>query len=166
MAKKTPRYAQPVSDLVPDLLDPVLRRRAGLSTGLVQSWEEIVGPALAATSRPRKIQWPSRGEGEAFEPAVLVITCEGAAALHIQHQTAEIMSRVNAYMGFNAIGRIRIVQAPVSEAPKRARAAPAPLGEAEARRLTGKVAAIHDPELRGSLERLGRSILGSPRKKR
>lgn len=48
----------PVSDLATDILDPVLRKRAGISIGLVQSWEEIVGARLAASSRPEKIQWP------------------------------------------------------------------------------------------------------------
>ena len=33
-----------VSDLATAILDPVLRRRAGISIGLVQSWEEIAGP--------------------------------------------------------------------------------------------------------------------------
>lgn len=160
--KRASKHPVPVSDLVPDLLDPVMRRRTGISTGLVQSWEEIVGPRLAATSRPEKIQWPSRArEEDAFEPAVLVIACEGAAALHIQHETTEIIARVNAYLGFNAIGRIRIVQKPVSAPAARPPRKLAPLGEAEARKLRGTVAAIHDEGLRASLEQLGRSILGT-----
>ncbi|TIR06044.1 MAG: DUF721 domain-containing protein, partial [Mesorhizobium sp.] len=100
----------PVSDLATQILDPVLRKRAGMSIGLVQSWEEIAGPRLASRSRPEKIQWPRRmHEDDPFEPAVLVIACEGMAALHLQHETGEIINRVNAFLGFNAIGRIRIV---------------------------------------------------------
>ena len=53
-------------------------------------------------------------EDDPFEPAVLVIACEGVAALHLQHETGEIISRINAFFGFNAIGRIRIVQKPVT----------------------------------------------------
>ncbi|TIS30249.1 MAG: DUF721 domain-containing protein, partial [Mesorhizobium sp.] len=45
----------PVSDLATQILDPVLRKRAGMSIGLVQSWEEIAGPRLASRSRPEKI---------------------------------------------------------------------------------------------------------------
>ncbi|TGQ25262.1 DciA family protein, partial [Mesorhizobium sp. M4B.F.Ca.ET.214.01.1.1] len=100
----------PVSDLATEILDPVLRKRAGISIGLVQSWEEIAGPRLAIHSRPEKIQWPRRlHEDDPFEPAVLVIACEGMAALHLQHETGEIINRVNAFLGFTAIGRIRIV---------------------------------------------------------
>lgn len=166
MAKFTPRYPVPVSDLVTEVLDPALRKRAGISVGLVQSWDEIVGPRLGATSRPQKIQWPQRAhEDDAFEPAVLVIACEGAAALHIQHETSEIVGRVNAFLGFNAIGRIRIVQKPVRSAAAPPRARIAPLSEAETAGLKKSVAAIEDEELRASLERLGRSVLGSKRRK-
>ena len=47
MAGKGPdRNAVAVSDLATAILDPVLRKRAGISIGLVQSWDEIVGPRL------------------------------------------------------------------------------------------------------------------------
>lgn len=116
------RYGNPVpvSDLATGILEPVLRKRAGISIGLVQSWEEIVGPRLAGTSRPEKIQWPRRmREDDPFEPAVLVVACQGVAALHLQHQADEIIGRVNAFLGFQAIGRIRIVQKPLTETRRR-----------------------------------------------
>lgn len=152
----------PVSDLATEILDPVMRRRAGVSIGLVQSWDEIVGTRLAGRTRPEKIQWPRRmNEDDPFEPAVLVIACEGAAALHLQHETAEVVGRVNSFLGFPAIGRIRIVQKPVRqpEAPPRSR--PRTLTAPEKARLAAAVGGIEDDGLRQSLERLGASILGS-----
>jgi hypothetical protein len=167
MAKPFFHNPVPVGDVVTGLLDPVMRKRAGISVGLVQSWDEIVGPRLGATSRPHKIQWPRRGDDDdAFEPAVLVIACEGAAALHIQHETAEIIGRVNAFLGFNAIGRIRIVQRPVRVAARPAQSKPAPLSQTQAERLSERVSAIEDEELRASLERLGRAVLGTRSSKR
>jgi hypothetical protein len=142
----------------------MLRRRAGISIGLVQSWEEIVGQRLAATSRPEKIQWPRRiGEDDPFEPAVLVIACEGLAALHLQHQTGEVVSRVNAFLGFNAIGRIRIVQKPLKHSARQPRPSLRPLSGAEKARLANVVAPVEDEGLRASLERLGATILGQRR---
>ena len=89
----------------------------GLTIGLVQSWEDIVGPLLAPVSRPERIRWPRRRhEDDPFQPALLVIACSGAAALQIQHQTGEIIGRVNAFLGFPAVGGIRIVQKPIVEA--------------------------------------------------
>ena len=162
MARKGPdRNAVAVSDLTTRILDPVLRRRAGISVGLVQSWEDIVGARLAQSSRPEKVQWPRRiHDDDPFEPAVLVIACEGVAALHIQHETAEIISRVNAFLGFSAIGRIRIVQKPVRPPEAHAKPAPRALSAEEKARLAGTVGNIEDADLRASLERLGATIVG------
>ncbi|TPM35030.1 DUF721 domain-containing protein [Mesorhizobium sp. B2-3-4] len=151
----------PVSDLATEILDPVLRKRAGISIGLVQSWEEIAGPRLANHSRPEKIQWPRRlHEDDPFEPAVLVIACEGMAALHLQHETGEIINRVNAFLGFTAIGRIRIVQKPVTSGKARPKPVLRALSEAEKAKLSNTVGLIEDDGLRASLERLGATILG------
>lgn len=163
-AKKPFGNPVPVSDLASAVLDPVLRKRAGISIGLVQSWEEIVGQRLAATSRPEKIQWPRRiSEDDPFEPAVLVVACEGLAALHLQHQTGEVVSRVNAFLGFNAIGRIRIVQKPLAGPARRQKPVLRPLSGVEKTRLEGVVAPVDDEDLRASLERLGETILGKRR---
>lgn len=163
MAGKRPNgYPVPVSDLASEILDPVLRKRAGISVGLVQSWEEIAGPRLARNTRPEKIQWPRRlHEDDPFEPAVLVIACEGAAALHLQHETGEIIGRVNSFLGFNAIGRIRIVQKPLSLNASAPKPRPRPLTDREKARLSGTVEKIEDAGLRASLERLGATILGT-----
>ncbi|PSJ61418.1 DUF721 domain-containing protein [Pseudaminobacter soli (ex Li et al. 2025)] len=156
----------PVSDLATEILDPVLRKRAGISVGLVQSWEEIVGPRLATMTRPEKIQWPRRmHEDDPFEPATLIVACEGMAALHLQHETGEVIGRVNAFLGFTAIGRLRIVQKPVASASAAPRPRPRQLTDAERKKLSGTVGMIEDEGLRGSLERLGASIIGTRQRK-
>jgi hypothetical protein len=159
-----PRFGNPVpiSDAVTAVLDPVLRKRAGLSVALLQSWDEVVGPRMATRSRPEKLQWPKRhGDEDAFSPATLVVACDGMAALHIQHETGEIIARVNAFLGFAAVGRIRIVQKPVGVASPPRRPKPRPLSESERVAVAGSVAAIEDHDLREALERLGRSVVGS-----
>lgn len=151
--------AVPVSDLAIDVLDPVLRKRAGMTIGLVQSWEEIVGPRLAAVTRPEKIAWPRRmHEDDPFEPATLVIACEGSAAFRLQHETGEIVARVNAFLGFAAVGRVKIVQKRVM-AETRRRPALRQLTGAETNRIDSLVAGIEDDGLRESLARLGRSMM-------
>lgn len=167
MAGKRPdRNAVAVSDLATDILDPVLRRRAGISIGLVQSWEDIVGPRLARTSRPEKIQWPRRmHDDDPFEPAVLVVACEGVAALHLQHETSEVISRVNAFLGFSAIGRVRIVQKPVDRGPAREKPARRALAPEENARIARVVGNVEDDGLRAALERLGESVLASKARK-
>ena len=164
--KKPDRNAVAVSDLATRILDPVLRKRAGISIGLVQSWEDIVGPRLAERSRPEKIQWPRRlRDDDPFEPAVLVVACDGASALHIQHETDEIIGRVNALLGFSAIGRIRIVQKPVSPPARREKPVQRALTQQEKTQLAGTVDKIEDEGLRASLERLGASVVGARKPK-
>lgn len=161
-------YGNPVavSDLATAILDPVLRKRAGISVGLVQSWEEIVGQRLAGRTRAEKIVWPRRmHEDDPFEPATLVVACEGAAALHLQHETGEIISRVNSFLGFRAVGRIKIVQKPVGLKEERRRPKLRPLTAPEKSGIEKTVGLIEDEGLRASLERLGATILGSRKPK-
>lgn len=163
MAKKASRgNAVALADLASGVLDPVMKRRAGVSVGLIQSWDEIVGPALAQSTRPERIAWPRRAsDDDPFEPAALVIACEGLAALSVQHQTGEIIHRVNAFLGFQAVARVKIVQKPVRAVERPVRQVPGPLSAAEAGRLRSMTTGIEDAGLREALERLGRSVLGS-----
>ena len=64
-------------------------------------------------------------EDDPFQPATLIIACEGFAALHVQHETGEIIGRINSFLGFNAVGRIKIVQKPVHPEAATAKAAAA-----------------------------------------
>lgn len=161
-ARPKPSYPVPVSDLMGTILDPVLRKRAGISVGLVQCWEEIAGPRLATLTRPEKIVWPRRmHEDDPFEPATLVIACSGGAALRVQHETGEIIARVNGFLGFAAIGRIRLVQKPVGPEPARKKPQFKALTDDEIAKLGRAVRPIEDDALRASLERLGRSVIGS-----
>lgn len=162
VAKNKSRYARPVSELVSDVLDPVLRRRAGISMNLLQSWDEIAGERLASLSRPEKIDWPRRiHDDDPFEPATLTVACEGTAALLLQHETTEVMSRINSFLGFAAIGRIKIVQKPVADRSDRSHPVQRLLSGEETGRLARMVGEIEDEGLRLSLEQLGRSVMAS-----
>jgi hypothetical protein len=163
MAQRKTGFPVPVSDLATDILDPVLKKRAGMTIGLVQSWEEIVGERLAAMTRPERIAWPRRRhEDDPFEPATLVVACSGAAALRLQHETAEIIGRVNAFLGYGAVGRIKIVQKPV-ETSRREKPRQRPLTPEETGRIARVTGAIEDSDLREALEKLGASVLRSKR---
>jgi hypothetical protein len=157
-------FPQPVADLATEILDPVLRRRAGMSVALVQSWDEIAGPRLAGITRPERIVWPRRrGEDDPHEPATLVIACSGAAALRVQHETGEIVGRVNAFLGYGAIGRARIVQKPVDPA-RLPRREPRPLVPAEAERIARVTSGVEDEGLKEALARLGAGVARRTRK--
>ncbi|PSH70651.1 DUF721 domain-containing protein [Phyllobacterium brassicacearum] len=149
---------RPLADPVAGILDPVLRKRAGITIELVQAWEEVVGPALGEQSRPLKLLWPRRAhEDDPFQPATLVIACQGFTAMRVQHETGEIISRVNAFLGFAAVGRVKIEQKPVSHPVVKRRSLP-PVDAATADKISRSVGLIEDESLREALQRLGQSI--------
>ena len=147
------------------LIDPVLQRKAGISTALIGSWDEIAGSNFADCSRPEKITWPRRnadrqGEPGGMEPGVLTIACEGARALFLSHAQGELIQRVNGFFGFPAIRQIKIVQKPVAiQARKRSRIRPLSTGEKS--HIAELTAEIENDALKTALERLGRGVYGS-----
>lgn len=152
------RGFRPLADPAASVLDPVLRKRAGITIELVQAWEEVVGPGLGEQSRPLKLLWPRRAhEEDPFQPATLVIACQGFWAMRIQHETGEIISRVNAFLGFAAVGRVKIEQKPVAQPAVRRRALPT-LDPETAGKISHAVEPIEDEGLREALKRLGESV--------
>ena len=152
---------QQVSEIANPMIDRVLAKKAGISTALLGSWDEVAGEDFAECSRPEKITWPRRdysGPGGGYEPGVLTIACEGARALFLTHAQGELISRINGFFGFPAIRQIRIVQKPVSQMPLRRRRIP-PLTGAKAKKLEAMIDGVEDGPLREALKRLGTAVM-------
>ena len=150
--------AKPLAELIDDCIAPALAAQGFAGRAIVSLWPEIVGERLAARSRPLKIDWPRRrpAPGEASEPATMVVRVESAFALEMQHLGPLLVERVNTHLGWRAVGKLVLKQGPVeAPAPKRA---PPPLDLAVAARVEQQVAGVADPDLRASLERLGRHV--------
>jgi hypothetical protein len=150
--------AKPLADLIDDLLAPALAAQGFAGRAIVSLWPEIVGERLAARTRPLKIDWPRRrpAPGEQSEPATMVVRVESAFALEMQQLGPIVLERVNTHLGWRAVGKLVLKQGPVEAAvPKRA---PPPLDPAIAARVERQVAGVSDPDLRASLERLGRHV--------
>lgn len=156
---QTKRGPQPVADLVSKLLNPVIERRAGMTTDLVASWEEIVGEHHGTKSRPEKLNWPRQAsDDDPFEPATLVIACEGGHALFLQHDSTTLIERVNTYFGFNAVARIKLVQKPLAKRDQARKLAKSNLPEQKKLDLEALLEDVSDPTLKAALERLGRGV--------
>lgn len=152
-----------VGELVSDVLDPVLEKRAGVSASLLHNWDDVIGSRLAGATLPQKVQWPRRAsEDDPFQPATLTIAADPSVAFILQHETGEVIARVNAFLGFAAIARIRIVQKPVGQA-RETKKPSRPLGEAAKRRIGSAVAPIEDDDLRKALEALGENVFRKSR---
>lgn len=162
------RGERPISDIANGIMDPVLARRAGISTALLGSWDEIAGAEFSDCTRPERIVWPRRddpGQVEGYRPGQLVIACEGARALFLTHAQDELIDRINGFFGYPAIRQIRIVQKPVSQAHRLPRTV-RPLPKAEARRLEEMMEGIESETLRAAIARLGNAVLQPGRRSR
>ena len=155
--------AKPVADLVSKLLNPVIERRAGMTMDLLAAWEHIVGEQHCQHSRPEKLHWPRQAsDDDPFEPATLIVACEGGHALYLQHDSATIIERINTYFGFTAVARLKLVQKPignlVSVRDQKRKQKKQPLPEDKKANLAAMLKDISDPDLRAALEKMGRGV--------
>ena len=155
-AVNKPRPARSLAELTNGFLAETFKKQGFASTELVTRWQAIVGPEIGAHAEPIKLQWQRTPDGEPPEPATLVLRVEGPAAIEIQNLSNVILERVNRFLGWQAVGRIALRQAPLSrrEAP---RAAPK-LDDAEAERIAATLTGIGDDDLRMALARLAAAV--------
>ena len=99
-------------------IDDVFAKQGFASRELVTRWTDIVGAEIAAHSEPMKSNGRAAGENQP-EPATLVLRVEGPMALEIQHTSDVILERVNRFFGWQAVGRIALRQAPLSDGRRR-----------------------------------------------
>ena len=148
--------ARPLSDLLRKTLADSFARQGFASTELISRWSDIAGLDVAAHAQPVKIQW-QRPVGDAPpEPATLVLRVQGPSALEIQHLSDVIIERVNPFLGWQAIGRIALRQAPLVRRPVKHR--PPPPDPADTARIAASLPPDTDDGLRQALARLGASV--------
>lgn len=158
-APKPARFAVQLRDVIGSTLTPLCRKQGFASADILRYWKEIIGPQFADCTEPERIRWPRRGEGEGFKPGTLVLHCEGAQSVFLQHEQAAIIQRVNTYFGYPAIDRIQILQRPVSAGAK---PRPEPLRDltlVEKDALEHQIEGVEDDRMAAALRRLGHAIM-------
>ncbi|ATO57720.1 DUF721 domain-containing protein [Bartonella sp. 1-1C] len=156
MSKKTQKYHfYSLSEMVSEMLDPILRKRTGLNTALIEHWSLIVGQDVGEHTMPIKIIWKYRAnQNETFHPGTLVVACEGFTTLKLMHETDELIQRINSFFGYIAIDRIKIEQKKVSVFADRAEVKLFS-DEKNQQRLKKMLEEIEDKSLHQSLYKLG-----------
>ncbi len=156
MNKPGRSYPRPLKDLLHKTLGDAFAKQGFASTELVTRWTDIVGRGdrrpFAAGEDPAGRAPPTGG---APEPGTLVLRVEGPTALEIQHLSGVILERVNRFFGWQAVGGLRLRQAPLRR--DRRKPHPAPDLEAAAR-IAASLPEIRDENLRNALARLGAAI--------
>ena len=153
MATANKQYgARNLASLAAGVIDPITAKRGFGKANLIASWSDVVGPRYAATTRPERLHWPRDGYG-----AVLTVRVAGPGAVFLQHESELFLERINAFLGYAAVGELRIVQKPVG-ADDRGPVEPAEVPEAELKSIRESVSAVEAGDLRDALERLGAAI--------
>jgi hypothetical protein len=156
--KRAPKPRPPVVKQVQPFLKSLEAKFAGVDDGLgalKSRWPEIVGASLGKVSEPVRVI-----RGRAHAGGALEIRVMGAYAPLIQHQSANLLDRINLYFGGRRIERLRIVQGPLTQGPRPAKPAPPrPLSPQEELSLQKQVADVSDDKLRAQLLKLGRGVL-------
>jgi hypothetical protein len=146
---------KPLAELVSVCVADVFARQGFTSCEIVTHWDDIVGSDIAALAEPIRMQWVRSRDPDEAVPATLVLRVEGPAALEIAHMCGVILERVNRYLGWQAVGKIALRQAPLT----RRRELPRPkIDDGAAAAIAAQMTGIADERLRCALGRLGAAI--------
>jgi hypothetical protein len=155
--EKRGRGVRAIGATLPHIAGAVLGRR-GLGAGrLLADWAAIVGADLAELAQPDKLSFTpgERSQG------TLRLRVAPTAAVEIQHRAPIIIERINGALGYAAVARLALVQAPLPNRRPRKPAPPRTLEPAERQALDRRLATVTDPELREALDRLGQAVIGT-----
>ena len=140
------------------LTSGIAKGRGASIARLRAEWSAVVGPDLARTTRPDALVAGRGARNSSGAGKVLRLRVSGAAALEVQHQTGQIVERVNAYFGHRMVDDIRLVQGAIGRAlPSPATPAPDPRTVSQ---VAARAAVVEDPDLRAALTRLGARVAG------
>ena len=163
--KERRRGPVPLAELVGKVVDPVIAKRGFATADLIAAWPGIVGAAYADCTEPERILWPRATGGGEPAPGVLFLKVDGPRAIFLQHELPQIRERINAFLGYAAIGQIRIAQGPVATRTRPAKRETAPLPAEAEGALAQATASVADEKLRSALARLGRGVLDTRNKR-
>jgi hypothetical protein len=147
---------RPIAAELAGLIGKPFGRRGFGEGSLIADWPAVVGQEVARHAIPLKLSFP-RGQRR---DGSLTLRVRGAFAVELQHLTPQLLERINGYLGYRAISRLKFEQGLLPRARPPGISQPAPLDPAAARDLARDLGRIEDPQLREALEGLGRAVKG------
>ncbi len=129
------------------IIKPLAFRQGFTDARVLSHWRNIVGAQLAQQAQPRQLK----------NGVLSVAVSSGAIGMQIQHQSVQLIERINSHFGFAAVKTIRPIQTYFEiEAAEPAKAI-VPDNGAKVR-AAAQVEGVKDDNLRDALERLGAQI--------
>ena len=135
-----------IGALLPKLTKPIFRKKSPSGAQLMADWAEIIGPALAAVTAPRRLTGTT-----------LTVACAGPVAMELTHLAPQIIARVNGHLGRQAVTQLRILQAVLAGAQPLVPPRPVAPVVLPAQVAAG-IAQVPGGELRAALAKLAQGV--------
>jgi hypothetical protein len=113
---------------------------------IVLRWREFAGPVLGLLTAP--ISLTPQGQ--------LTISADPSVAVFLQHQTQQLIQRVNLAVGAGQVSKVKVVSGKFSRPPQ-AKSKPA-LAPAQRNWAAQTASGVQDPQLRAALQSLAEAV--------
>ncbi len=148
------RPPPPLNRFASKIAKPIYKKFGFSEPHIFEHWTDIVGSKLARRALPQRLSH-IRGRRDR---AILTIRVQGASALELQHIAPQVIERINAYYGFQAVGELKFVQGPLPAAPLARRQKEPSLSLQETEDIKTDLAALPEGRLKSALEDMGRHV--------
>ena len=136
---------------------PIFGKRGFADGAIINDWKMIVGDHLSGHSAPERITYPLH---EKSAGTLHLRIDNGGLGLELQHLQPQMIERINAYFGFQAVAHIKITQGPLPERPETIPQETPVLSADEKASVDKSLEAIDDAELGQALQALGHAVVG------
>lgn len=133
-----------------------LGARGFAGSDILEYWEDIVGADLARGIAPQKLSFEKDNRTRG---TLVVKSAGGAFAMLFEHQKDRVIQRINAFFGYPAVSRIKIIQGALKLKSEPIKPRPKQIPKEELEILEEKVGIIEDEELRERTFKIGQALL-------
>ena len=138
-----------LADEVGALIRPALSKKQGAIGQIYLHWAQIVGRETSVRAHPLKLKYT----GRKATSACLLLAVKSVDALLIEYAAPQICSRINHYLGYEAVSQIQLVHNVSARAlPVRGPRNTPKLG---VERINKTLQSIDDDNLKEALRKLG-----------
>jgi hypothetical protein len=124
----------------------IFAARGFSSPQMVLRWREFAGPVLGRLTAPLSLS----------PQGVLTISADPSVAVFLQHQTGQLIQRLNLAVGGNTVAKVKVVAGRFARTPQSK--AKQPLSAAQSQWAAKNAAGVQDPGLKSALLGLAEAI--------
>ena len=108
---------QVISNLLPDIAKKTLKRRGFFEIELLKNWENLIEKKYRNLVEPIKIKRSSNQSKD--DSHILCLMADPSIAFAIQHDSQNIVKKLNLFFGYKAIDKLEIFQKKINNPKKK-----------------------------------------------